>query len=167
MFECMYTRETRRLRVARQAVCYRNDGSSLVLFVNVFLIFLLLSFLQNNIKRDPPAYFGEFQLQFSHLDSQLAVLKEHPQRTVKGLQQLLMFLAHVCTYTSDLHGFLSFFSLISSSSYQSCLVSLSGLLDSPSVFSHAHDFTYSEIAILTTCVDRKGESYGYAYDIHV
>ncbi|PFH31614.1 hypothetical protein BESB_025880 [Besnoitia besnoiti] len=53
-----------------------------------------LPLLQNNVRRDPPAYFGEFQLQFSHFRGLLSVLEQQPHRTVKGLQQLLMFLAH-------------------------------------------------------------------------
>ncbi|EPT32589.1 hypothetical protein TGME49_294430 [Toxoplasma gondii ME49] len=53
-----------------------------------------LPLLQNSLKRDPPAYFGEFQLQFERLRGLLAVMEQQPQRPVKDLRQLLMFLAH-------------------------------------------------------------------------
>nr|CAJ20359.1 hypothetical protein, conserved [Toxoplasma gondii RH] len=54
-----------------------------------------LPLLQNSLKRDPPAYFGEFQLQFERLRGLLAVMEQQPQRPVKDLRQLLMFLAHL------------------------------------------------------------------------
>ena len=59
--------------------------------------------LQNCIKRDPDSYKDEFMLQFRHFESLLDVVKINPSSPDKKFEELVMFIAQVCSsYPEDL-----------------------------------------------------------------
>eukprot|EP00928_Gymnodinium_smaydae_P082681 TRINITY_DN65988_c0_g1_i1.p1 TRINITY_DN65988_c0_g1~~TRINITY_DN65988_c0_g1_i1.p1 ORF type:complete len:696 (+),score=210.42 TRINITY_DN65988_c0_g1_i1:59-2146(+) len=53
--------------------------------------------LQNIMKKDPEAYVGEFDQQWSHFQSMLDIFKLKPQKPSTNFSEQVMFLAHVAS----------------------------------------------------------------------